>query len=635
MPGIFGALSNRGVESISAPARFPGPENPDDKLFSVSPPGLELGVYLSAGRPAADGVFVTKDGTALVCVCDAEVTNGDEIAATLRSLRIPFDTTGSAELIARLYATLGLAALAALRGGFSAAMWNGRELCLAVDRSGMKRMSYALGASGSISFGSRVAAAADASISPIAVYQYLTLGFIPSPQSIYSGVQKLPPGCVAIWKEGGVSVQRYSEIKYPEDLSGSTSGLGVRLKDQLQTAVQSTAEGVADLSTGCYLSGGTDSSTVLGLCKGALGTAPPAFTIGFSDEQFDEMYYARIAATHFGAPLYEHVVTADDGWRILPALVRAFDEPFGNSSAVGGYACAELAAAHNVRVMFAGDGGDELFGGNERYRKERIYSWLHHIPKFVLNNGAADALWKLLPEASAAVRFRKIAFRASVPNPERFYLEDCLSADLSDSLISPDLMAAVPEEQKPLQVMKRLFSEVAAKDELNRLLFLDLKFTIAENDLVKVRQTAAANGLRVRFPMLDPMLIDFSGRIPANLKVKGLNLRYLFKESLKDFLPHEIIHKTKHGFGVPVSLWFREDSRFRGLLLDVLGDRRVQERGYYRADVLQRIVQEHERGVFDWGSLLWSILMFELWHQERTVSQPISEPAPITLSESH
>ena len=621
MPSLFGRMnpSKHASGANELANTRPQPEHGSETWAEVVRPEIQVGAWILPTIPLTEALFQSGPGEPyLVCVCDAELSNREEIVSLLQERAVLVKSTGSAELIGKLVESVGDEAFSLLCGGFSCAVWNGENLWLATDRMGMKRLSYAFAPDRSLRFGSRVAwpAGESAEISSVAAYQYLNLGFIPSPQTIYRGVRKLPAGCYLVWNRGEIRVQRYWDMKYPEDLAGSAAALGTALRSEIQKAVWSTAGSLGTEQTGCYLSGGTDSSTVLGMCARVLGVSPPAFSIGFADDRFNELSYSRIAAQHFGAGLHESIVRADDAWRSLPRLVRAFDEPFGNPSAVGAFACAEMAATHQVNVMFAGDGGDELFGGNERYRKDKVYQWLRRIPKFIHPSGLAEAFRKIAPGSSTAVRFKQILFRATLANPERFYLEDCLSANLNGNFVSAELAASVTNDEKPLYLMKDIFSGVDSHSELNRLLLLDLKFTIAENDLVKVRQTAAANGIRVRFPLLEPSLVDFSGRLPADLKLRGLQLRYLFKKALKDFLPLEIIKKKKHGFGVPVSHWFRSDPRFRELLQDVANDRVTRQRGYFQPKALQLIVAEHIRGVYDWGTLLWSILMLELWHRE-------------------
>lgn len=593
----------------------PRPEHAHEMAARVTVPGFDAGAFAPPGVPASECVFRESSSAGeLICICDAELLNCREIAEHLRESGVGLGSQTPAELIGKLVAVHGEKAFPQLRGAFSCAIWMKGQLWLAVDRFGMKRLSYGT-TPDAIRFSSRIEwlRREFGELSLSAICQYLNLSFVPSPESICKNVHKLLPGCYLRWDGKQAQIARYWEMSYPEDGRG-TRDLADELREQLGEAVRRTTENISPSATGCFLSGGTDSSTVLGMAARVWESAPPAFSIGFPDDEFDELRYSRIAARHFGAVGYEFIVQPEDGWNCLPALVRSFDEPFGNPSAVGGYQCAQLAASHEINVLLAGDGGDELFGGNERYRKDKIYSWIESLPRFAIQNGLWDSVFAATNNVSAAVRLKNILFRATQKNPERFYLEDCLTGDLNGDLLHADFLAAC--EMKPLEMMQQYYAQAPAHSDLNRLLFLDLKFTIADNDLVKVRQTAAACGVRVRYPMLEHSLAEASGRIPTSLKVHGLEKRYLFKVALREFLPREILTKTKHGFGVPVSLWLRQHAQFRELLLDVTHDRILLERGYFNQGRLERIVDEHLRGFRDWGQLLWAILMLELWNRE-------------------
>lgn len=597
----------------------PRPEHPGEHAGRLNLPSLDMGVYSPPSAAASDYLFHQPgSGGDLACVCDSELSNCQELANHLRQNGVDVGRKTPAEVIGKLIASEGERGFSLMRGAFSCAVWSADRLWLAVDRFGMKRLSYGITA-GNIRFSSRIEwlQREFAELSLSAIYQYLNLSFVPSPESICKNVRKLSPGCYLVWDGKQAHISRYWEMSYPEDLQGDTLGLADQLREQLFQAVRRSTENVSRNGAGCFLSGGTDSSTVLGMAARSWESAPPAFSIGFPDDAFNELRYSRIAARHFGAEANEFIVQAEDGWNCLPALVHSFDEPFGNPSAVGGFLCAQMAASHDVQVLLAGDGGDELFGGNERYRKDKIYGWIESLPRFTVQN----VLWNLVFAATrnvpAAIRLKNMLFRATLKNPERFYLEDCLTGDLNGSLLNPEF-AESASGAKPLEMMQRVYAQAPAHSDLNRLLFLDLKFTIADNDLVKVRQTAAAHGVRIRYPMLEHSLAEFSGRMPADLKVHGLEKRYLFKRALRDFLPRDVLAKTKHGFGVPVSLWLCQDPRFRELLLDVTHDRVLQQRAYFKTTELLRVVDEHLRGIRDWGQLLWAVIMLEVWNREKS-----------------
>jgi asparagine synthase (glutamine-hydrolysing) len=613
MPVVFGSINNDPSSQLNPPH----PEHPGERCSRLNFPGLRMGVWVSRSVPPEEASFNEySGGKLLACVCDAEITNRAQLKRIIASRGIAIKSNSSAEVVARLVAALGSAAFAEIAGSFRCAVWHDGRLFLAVDRFGMKRLNYCQSETG-FHFGSRIDWLGKFSpdISLQAISQYIQMAFIPTPGTIFKNVHRLGPGCQLSWDGKNTTIGKYWSMTYPEDLVGSSDELADQLQSQLACA---TKKSVTDLSierTGCYLSGGTDSSTVLGMAARAWGRAPESYTIGFSEEAFSELEYSRLAATHFEAKANEAIVREADGWRILPRLVRAFDQPFANSSAVGSYFCAEMAAANSAEVLLAGDAGDELFGGNERYAKDKLYSAMSLLPNFAYQNPIWNSIWALTSGSANAIRLKNIFHRATLQNPDRFYMEDTSTPGLNGDFLAPELVAAMGVES-PLEIMRRYYAEAPAKSELNRLLYIDLKLTITDNDLVKVTDTAAACGVRVRYPFLEPDLVDFSGRIPVNLKLKGLQKRFLFKQALRNFLPKEILTKTKHGFGVPVSVWFRKDKNFRELIHDVTSDRQTRERGYVNPATLKTLVDEHQSALRDWGQLLWALLLLELWHRE-------------------
>jgi asparagine synthase (glutamine-hydrolysing) len=613
MPVLYGSVTNDPRVQLTPPP----PEHPGERNLQLKLPGIEMGVWVPSSVKTEDASFYDKSGeTFLACICDAELTNKSELRQILASRGFVLKSDSNAELVARLFSTFGPDIFSQLDGSFRCAIWMDGHLHLAVDRFGIKRMNYCQSES-DFHFGSRInwLGRFRPEISLRAVSQYIQMAFIPTAGTIFENVHRLSPGCQLVWNGKSAHTSQYWTMSYPENLTGSTDALGAQLESQLGFAVKKSVSDLSIEQTGCYLSGGTDSSTVLGMAARAWGRAPESYTIGFAEEAFSELYYSRLAAKHFGAKTNETIVREADGWRILPALVRAFDQPFANSSSVGSYFCAEMAAKNSVEVMLAGDAGDELFGGNERYAKDKVYGAMALLPSLAYKNAVWNSVWALTSGNANAVRLKNIFHRATLENPERFYMEDTSTPGLNGDFLAPALSAAMGTE-KPLEIMRRYYAEASAKSELNRLLYIDLKLTITDNDLVKVSDTAAACGVRVRYPFLERELVDFSGGIPARLKLKGLQKRFLFKHALRNFLPKEILTKSKHGFGVPVSVWFRKDKNFRELIHDVTSDRQTKQRGYVNPATLKTLVDEHQSGLRDWGQLLWALLMLELWHRE-------------------
>jgi asparagine synthase (glutamine-hydrolysing) len=345
------------------------------------------------------------------------------------------------------------------------------------------------------------------------------------------------------------------------------------------------------------------------------GEAVNTFSIGFNEDQYNELRYAEITARHFGAAHYTRVVTADDALAVVPRLVEAYDEPFGNNSVLATFLCAQLARETGVSEMLGGDGGDEIFGGNERYRTDRIFATYGRVPA-VLRRGLLEPVLLGLPDAPGPIgRAQRYIRRARIPNPRRFYSYEFYAAQHAAELLAPDFVRSI-EVEAPWLTLERIFREARAGSELNRLLYLDLKLTIGDNDILKVTRSAELAGVKVRFPLLALPLVEFTGTLPAHLKVRGLEKRYLFKRAFRGLLPADTLAKRKHGFGVPVSDWLKRHPGFRELGRDTLLSSRCTQRGYLRKDAIENLFTLHEEDATAfYGDTLWSLLMLELWHQ--------------------
>jgi asparagine synthase (glutamine-hydrolysing) len=347
-----------------------------------------------------------------------------------------------------------------------------------------------------------------------------------------------------------------------------------------------------------------------------------AFSIGFHEDRYDELDYARLAARHFGAILHTRIVKPDDALAALPGLVDVYDEPLGNNSAIGTLFCAALAREHGVSRLLAGDGGDEIFGGNERYRVDQVFARYGRVPAPLRRALLEPVLLKLPADMPGILgRARRYIRRASIPNPRRFYSYEFHVAQNAAELLEPDFLRRV-QPDAPWQVLEEHFRRPEAASELNRLLYLDLKLTIGDNDLFKVTRTAELGSVGVRFPFLNLPLVEFMGMLPASFKVRGLEKRYLFKRAFRSLLPREILAKRKHGFGVPTAEWLRSHSGIRELARDTLLSARTEQRGYFRRGALEDLFARHDRETAPfYGDILWSVLMLELWHR-RHVDAP-------------
>jgi len=450
-------------------------------------------------------------------------------------------------------------------------------------------------------------------LSPQAIYHHLNFSYIPTPFTIYDNVRKIPPGTRLTADQNGVRLERYWQPSYPADLDGNEEMLEEQLRESLVSVIGShTAPGH---HPACFLSGGTDSSTITSiLAKTAGPENTHAFSIGFSEKDFDELDYAVTAANAFGVDHHQRRIDADETLKAIELLVDAFDEPFGNSSAIPTFYCADLAKREGFGCLIAGDGGDEIFGGNERYAKDYYFQHYHGLPSPV------KAIGGLLSQSLKPIdrrfvnKIKNFLHRGALANPERFYTDDSFASDFYDDLLAPSFKQSCPRRSS-LAILDDHYNASDAKAELNRLMYIDLQMAIADNDLTKVNRSAKAAGVSVLYPYLTPDLIQLMGRMPTELKVKRTTKRYLFKKAVKSLLPEAILTKKKQGFGLPFGHWFRNDPKIRSFLGDILLSQRCMERGYLDGNFLRKLLDRHQQGVWDYSNELWLLLMLELWHQ--------------------
>lgn len=520
--------------------------------------------------------------------------------------------------IVDLYKQKGADSVASLRGSFAVVLWDERQkkLVLGTDHFGTRPIYYWI-ANDQIAFAPRISAFAEAReipkiIEPNSLYFYLNHSFIPAPFTIYKNIRRLEPGHILEWTDRRASIRRYWDMTYQEDERLSEAVAADLLRSSLQDSVRFALEDGQN-AVGAFLSGGTDSSTVVGL-MGQLSSQPvKSFSVGFDEEAYNEIHYARIAAKHFKSVAHEYFVKPEEALDAIPTLAAAYDEPFGNSSAIPTYFCLKMARQAGVNVMFAGDGGDELFGGNERYITEKIFSIYQQVPRPL--RSVLDYSAELIPAFYPWRKVQNYIRKANQPAVDRFFAYQLYYRDHAAEFLSDDFRNSL-DADFPIDVAREHYQRAGAVSPLNRLLYVDLKLAVADNDLFKVNRMAETLGIQVRYPFLDPVVGTASGKIPARMKVKGWSKRYIFKKAFEKFLPEEIIHKQKHGFGLPTGDWLRSNPGFRDLARALLLDARSVQRGYFKKPALERLLQSHDRersGYF--GSHIWNFMMLELWHR--------------------
>jgi asparagine synthase (glutamine-hydrolysing) len=571
------------------------------------------------GVTSAVGAASLWDTAEVLVACEGEIYNQDELRADSAGLS---EEVTPSHLVGQLYLRDSNRFLAELRGDFSVAIWDrrSRTLLLAVDRFSVKPLCYSVFPSG-IAFASYPTAILasrriDTRVNALSIVNYLHFTVIPAPLCAFEGIAKLMPGSFVVWKEGEIRTSSYWDMSYPEDAEGSESQLSRDLLKHMEDAVGVTSAGVPNSELGCFLSGGTDSSSVVGLLTRLKKEPVTAVSIGFSEDRFDELSYARIATRHFNSHHLVSVVRPQQALQIIPKIVEAYDEPCGNASVIPTFHCQAYARERGVKVMLAGDGGDELFGGNERYRTNQVYEIYKSIPA-ALRQGMIEPLVFRFPLTLAAIEKAKRYIRAcNTPNPDRYFRWLLLQYFPPQDILAPGMPFHNGGGGDLLAVARAHYQAAPAQSELNRLLYLDVKMTLADNDLPKVVRTAEMAGLRVRFPFLEHSLAEFSGRIPANLKLKRFEKRYLFKKATRDLLPEAILNKKKHGFGLPIAVWLKTERDLRQMAEEILLDPKTYQRGYFQRKFVEHLFAEMDRDDTSfYGDLLWQFVMLELWHR--------------------
>ena len=502
-------------------------------------------------------------------------------------------------------------ALSRVSGDFAFAqtLADGRTV-LAVDRFAIQTLCYRV-VDGKLRFAERADTLADAHtpIDPQAIFDYLYFHTIPSPRTIFKGVMRLPPGHLAAFDGCRLTVEPYWTPRF-EPIRSPTFG---SLRDQfLADALQAVKDQLDGSRPACFLSGGTDSSTVAGLIGQATGQGAATFSIGFEAEGYDEMAYARLAARHFKTEHHEYYVTPDDLVRSIPAVAAHHDQPFGNSSALPAYYCALKAREAGVSRLLAGDGGDELFGGNTRYAKQRMFGLYGLVPA-ELRHAVIEPFFSLGSVARAPLLKKGSSYieQARVPMPDRLQMYNLLLRLGMPQVLSPGLLSRV-DTAAPARQQAEVYAGAAAPSEIDRMLAFDWRYTLAESDLPKVRSSAALAGVSVGFPLLDARLLEMSLRLPPDYKLRGLKLRWFFKQALRGFLPEQIIRKKKQGFGLPFGVWATRHRALNTLAVDSL--RSLATRGIVRPDFVQTLVRDHlPSHPSYYGEMVWILMMLEQW----------------------
>ncbi len=594
-------------------------QHPSRASASFGPPealGIRDPVARSASLLGKSPYYAQADGVS--CFLDGHLLDpdtGTDLPDPARQLLSAYRQAGDnlAGFLTGILGEFAVAVLDATQG----------RLLLAVDRVGLRSLSYATGTHGAFVFGTSTKWVAEQSdggrrLNPQSLFDYVHFHMVPSPDTAYVDVLKLPPGhFVCADRQGFRATQRYWTPQFPAQRHASLQGLTEELHSCLDATVQSCSP---DSRTGAFLSGGLDSSSLVGALSRQQQAPVKTFSIGFDAEGFDESKYARATVEKFGAQAQEINVTPKDIVDTIPLIAQHYDEPFGNSSAVPTYVCARLAKEHGIDQLIAGDGGDELFAGNPHYTRQALFEYYQRLPNALRRRILEPMTLGLLPEDAIwpLGKLRSYVEQARIPLPTRLHSWNYVFREPATKIFSADLLRSVRHDH-PERTMERAYLEAGETSTLNKLLFFDWKFVLADTDIRKVSQMCAVAGVDVRYPLLDHRMIDFSLAVPDQLKIRGQELRFFFKQAMRGFLPELVINKPKHGFGLPFGVWLKSNAPLRDLILSALDS--LDHRGLFADGFLDGIVRDQLSGHASYyGYVIWDLAMLECWLQEQQLS---------------
>ncbi len=613
--GSLRARAGRGVlEQMNGALRHRGPDG--EGYYLDDDVGLAMRRLAIIDVAGGSQPIFGEDGTACV-VLNGEIYNFQDLRDILERRGHRFATSSDTEAVVHAYEEYGPDCVQHLWGMFALAVWDrrARRLLLARDRLGKKPLVYHAAPDGGIAFASEFQAlfghpAVPRDVDPRAIDDYLTYTYVPSPRTAYTAVHKLQPGHRLVWEPGTISVQSYWQLRFSEKLALSEDEAIGQFSALFRDAVRRRL--ISDVPLGAFLSGGMDSSSVVAEMA-ALSSGPvKTFSIGFGEQDFDELRYARQVAERFGTEHHE-LVLEPHALDVLPQLVRHYGEPYADSSAVPTYYVSKL-TRQLVTVALNGDGGDELLAGYDRHWAARAAARYDRVPGFV-RHGLVHPVVRLLPEPGKSHkllrRVRRFMLAAHMAPVER-YLRwvGLFGAGEKERLYTDDFQAALNgnDSQRWLQQAIAAEPHLHPVEQVQRA---DTLMYLPDDLLVKVDIASMANSLEARSPFLDHRLVEFCAALPPAFKLRGRTSKWLLRRVMRHRLPEPILTRPKMGFGVPVGEWLRGE--LRPLLEDTVLSERAFARGYFREAAVRALVDEHLSGRADLRSHVWTLLMLELW----------------------
>ncbi|PID41272.1 MAG: asparagine synthase (glutamine-hydrolyzing) [Proteobacteria bacterium] len=555
------------------------------------------------------------DGS-VVLVFNGEIYNFQELRHELQQDGYHFRSNADSEVIVHGYEKWGDGILEKLRGMFALAIWDAprKRLLLARDRIGIKPLYYSF-QNGNLLFGSEIKSLLESSrierkINYQALYDYLGFEFVPAPETMFAGINKLPAGCSLVYEQGRISVNRYWDLYFhPGGTPPRFEEAVEEFRHHLDFAVKSHL--VSDVPLGVFLSGGLDSSCIVALMRRHINGPLRTFTIGYEDRSYSELDYAQIVADH--CQTEHHVLMLDS---LTPEYVEQtlwhLDEPMTDLSTVPLYLLCKQAKEH-VTVCLSGEGADESLAGYDRFKAARMNSFFRLIPGAIHRQliGRAVNLLPDQPQKKGVINMLKRFVEGANLDPSGGHLrwQYFLTRDLERQLFSEETAARM--EMDPFRQVKRYHECCDAGDEINRQIYLDMRYMMADSVLMKVDRMSMASSLEIRVPLLDHVLVEFLASLPGSWKLKGMETKHIFRAALEGLLPDKVVHRGKQGYSLPVKHLLREE--LKPYMISLLNDSRVI-RDHFDSSAVNGLITEHCAGTANHNHMLWALMNVAIWH---------------------